>query len=422
MQRNKLDFLELIKSDATAALGCTEPIAVAYCAAECRRFFSEVPKKVSVITSKNIYKNGKHVYVPGSGRKGLDVACIMGLLHGNYKEKLLVLNSLTENEIRDSLKFLDENHICVSYEDFRPSIYVRVEVLAEKEVVAEIENSHTGLKKITVDGKVVFENETESCHCKLPEISLEEVLDMVDEVDVEKLDFIDQSIVLNMKAAYEGLSGDYGLGCGKSLNKIYNIDNNNCESSVKTRVLTAAAADMRMGGGNCPIITSGGSGNQGINVLIPVVVAAEENNIDDYKMKKAIFLSHAVNKYVKLFSGKLSGMCGCAIAAGVGSAAGITWMLGGSRNQILTSMKNMISDLAGMICDGAKDSCALKLSTCASESVIHSKMALNGIKVEDGVGVLGKDIEETIKNIGLLSTKAFPKVDDVVLEILAKEN
>ena len=190
------------------------------------------------------------------------------------------------------------------------------------------------------------------------------------------------------------------------------------DGPTKARILTAAAADMRMGGENCPIMTSAGSGNQGIGVVIPIYVIAQQNAIEKEKLLRALFYAHIINKYIKVYTGKLSAICGCAIAAGVGASIGITWMLGGNDDQIAGAASNMLSNLTGMVCDGAKETCSLKLSTASTESIFAAYLALEGVIARPNIGLLGNNIEQTIRNLGILSTKGFIDIDYIIVDII----
>ena len=241
---------------------------------------------------------------------------------------------------------------------------------------------------------------------------------MANIADINDLQYMKEGIALNTKVSNESLEGDYGLNVGKTLKYLQekNIIGNDIITNIK--IATSAAADMRMGGGSLPVMTSGGSGNQGIGVILPIYLVAQKENIEEEKMLRAIFLGHIVNKYAKVYSGKLSGMCGCAIGAGVGVCAAITYMLDGTNEQIKGSSNNLLANLTGMICDGAKDNCSLKLSSCVSEATMCAYLALNNIIVRNNVGIVSDTIENTIKNVGILCNKGFVKSDEVLLDLI----
>lgn len=422
---NKL--ISSVKEDSTRALGCTEPVAIAYTAYEAgRRIKDDKIKKLTISTSKSIYKNAKSVKIPNTkGRHGIDLAGAIGL----YSKDLdiaptLIFESLTEEILDKSLKLVDDGLVEVKYLANTPNIYISIKVETENSnVEAIVENGHTKLKEVLVDGNLVFsadeekETEEKTDDFNFRDLSLEKLKSIVDQADPKDLMFTLEGIEVNKKAAQEGLKG-YGSKLGKTLQGLR--DKKIIEDNVltETRILTAAAADMRMGGGQCEVFTSGGSGNQGIGVILPISVVGKHENISDENLAKALFFAHVLNKYVKEYSGKLSGICGCAIGAGVGAAAGIVYMLGGDEKQIAGACSNLYGNLTGMICDGAKESCSMKLSTCAEESVVAAYLALNGMITDANVGVVGGSIEETILNVGKLSKEAFTQVDEVVLDII----
>ena len=215
-----------------------------------------------------------------------------------------------------------------------------------------------------------------------------------------------------------GINEGKGLKLGAGLKRLQ-CDGKLCNDvSTQARILTAASADIRMGGGDCPIMTSCGSGNQGLGVVLPITVVAEENNISREKLIRSVFFAHVINKYVKVYTGKLSSMCGCAIAAGIGASAGISWILGGNDEQIGGACQNMLSNLTGMICDGAKETCAFKLSTSAGEAVLAAYLANEGIIVKPNVGIIGDSIEDTIKNVGILCKDGLTCADTVIVDII----
>lgn len=312
----------------------------------------------------------------------------------------------------------------VKYLENTPNIYISIKVETENSnVEAIVENGHTKLKEVLVDGKSVYSGADDQRDqgsekaFNFRDLSLEKLKTIVDQADPKDLMFTLEGIEVNKAAAEEGLKG-YGSKLGMTLQGLR--DKNIIADNVltETRILTAAAADMRMGGGQCEVFTSGGSGNQGIGVILPIAVVGKHENISDENLAKALFFAHVLNKYVKEYSGKLSGICGCAIGAGVGASAGIVYMLGGDVNQIAGACSNLYGNLTGMICDGAKESCSMKLSTCAEESVVAAYLALEGMITDANVGVVGGSIEETILNVGKLSKEAFTQVDEVVLDII----
>lgn len=417
------ELLEIVKENSTPALGCTEPVAVAYAGAVAKKYFKGDVSTIEILVSKNIYKNGKSVIVPGTGESGLALAGSLGFLGGNSDKGFMVLENVEKKYVDSAKALIKDNIIKLGIKEGTPDIYIDFIARGKESAVETIvQDGHINLVKVVVDDKEVYNKNTSNEEIPkndiLKELDFKIMRQVAEEVDLEDLDFIKHGIIQNYKAAKEGLTNHYGLGVGSSLEKLEKNGLVKIDIPRKARILTAAAADMRMGGGNCEIITSGGSGNQGIGVILPIMIVSEELDIDEEKMIRAAFFGNLVNCYVKAFAGKLSGMCGCAIGAGIGATVGVTWMLGGDDEQIEGACNNMFANISGMICDGAKDTCSLKLCTSAEEAILSAFLALNGTIVNPKIGIVGKDVEETIKNIGYLSRKAFTTVDDVMIDIL----
>ncbi|MDY6555372.1 L-serine ammonia-lyase, iron-sulfur-dependent, subunit alpha, partial [Clostridioides difficile] len=250
---------------------------------------------------------------------------------------------------------------------------------------------------------------------------LKELRQICEKISIDEIQFVKEGIEMNKSAAYAGLKSDLGLRIGSTLTRLNAEGRLNIDVFTKARILTAAACDMRMGGGVCPIMTSGGSGNQGIGVILPISVVADFENIGEEKLIRAVFFAHIINRYVKMYTGKLSSICGCAIAAGVGASAAITWMLGGDDEKIAGSCSNMLANLMGMICDGAKDTCSFKLSTSAEEAVLTAYLAMEGVMPEKNVGVIGNSIEDTIKNLGYLCEEGLDHADSAIINIINRK-
>lgn len=417
------DLIRVIKEDSTPALGCTEPVAVAYAAAVAKDYAKGALQQMEVAVSKNIYKNGKSVLIPHTGKYGLDLAAAVGFTGGDASQGFMVLTTVQPQDLAEAEQMLEDGKIRLHFVPDTPDVYVKIQAEADNAVRVLVQDGHTNLMRVSVDGKLVYEAEAnltrESVGRRfLRELDFKELRRIAETVPAEDIAFIQEGIDMNMYAAERGLEGGVGLGMGEKLNRMQKEGRLAMDAGMRSRILTAAAADMRMGGGECPIMTSGGSGNQGLGVILPVYIVAQEHALSEEQTRRAVFFAHAVNEYVKSYSGKLSGMCGCAIGAGIGATAAITWMLGGNDEQIAGACNNMFANLSGMLCDGAKNTCSLKLSTSAGEAVLSAHLALENMFVSPNVGVVGNTIEETIQNIGRLSRQGFSEVDDVMLEII----
>lgn len=418
------ELINIVGEDSTKAIGCTEPVAVAYAANVASSYINNDDiSKIILKVSKNIYKNGKAVKIPNTGNHGLDLAASLGAFTNESKKPFLVFSNLTDKEIDKARNFTKANNVDVNYIDNVPDIYIEARLITkDNDVTSIISNSHSHVIKIIKNGEVIIDNpfiKDKKSSFSIKNMTFEQLAAIVRNMDINDIDFVLEGIYVNMDAAQEGLKG-YGLNLGKKLNELK--ENNILPDNfiTDTRILTAAAADMRMGGGPLPIMTSGGSGNQGVGITLPIYMVAKKENLDDETLARGLFFAHIINRYVKEYAGKLSGLCGCAIGAAIGSCAAIAFMLGGSEEEIAGACTNIFANITGMICDGAKESCSMKLSTSAEEAIIAAYLALNGVVSQANVGIVGKNIEETIANIGKLSHQGFKTADEVILEIIDK--
>lgn len=419
------ELINIVKEDSTKAIGCTEPVAVAYAANVCSQYLEKSDIcKIDLEVSRNIYKNGKAVKIPTTKAAGLDLAASLGAFSKKCDQPLLVFSNLTEEEIKKAKDFVDNNLVTVKYLENVSDLYIEVKIFTKEESARVIiSDSHTHIYQIWKNEELIFDDpikDTGKSAFSIKNMSFEELSIIVKEMDLDDIYFVLEGVDVNLDAAKEGLKG-YGLNLGKKLNtlKENGILPDNFVS--QTRILTAAAADMRMGGGPLPIMTSGGSGNQGIGIIIPIYMVHQYENLSFDTLTRGLFFAHVINRYVKEYSGKLCGMCGCAIGAAIGASAAIAFMLGGDKTQIAGACTNVFANLTGMVCDGAKESCSMKLSTSAEESIIAAYLSLNGIITDKNVGIVGDSIEDTISNIGKLSHEGFSKADDVMLEIINNE-
>ena len=416
-------LLNMVKQDTVPALGCTEPVAVAYAAAMAKKYLTGTIDNIEIIVSKNIFKNGKSVIIPNTNEWGLDLAGALGVIGGNSDNCLMVLKDIDDDTIETAHRMIKDGKIKVDYIENTPDIFVNIVVKSSKELVEVIlANNHTHIEWVKVDGEIVFEKsldkEDKISADFLKKMTFKKIREICETIPFEELKFIEEGIEMNKRAAERGMKEGKGLKIGATFKKLQEEGKLCADAPTQARILTAAAADIRMGGGDCPIMTSGGSGNQGLGVVLPITVVAEENHIEKERLVRAIFFAHLINKYVKIYTGKLSAMCGCAIAAGMGASAGISWLLGGNDVQISGACQNMLSNLTGMICDGAKESCAFKLSTSAGEAVLAAYLANEDIIVRSNTGIIGDSIEDTIKNVGTLCRDGFTEIDSEIIDII----
>lgn len=416
-------LLNMVKDETVPAIGCTEPVAVAFAASFAKKYMNNEIENMDILVSKNIYKNGKSVILPNTQEWGLDLAAALGVIGGNSEDGLMILKNINLNLIEKAHKMIDEGRITVNYLDNSPDVHVEVILTnSEEKVELILTGKHNHIETVVYNGQKVYEDKLEegkaASYTILKDLRFKEMRMIAEDIDLEDIKFIEDGIKMNKEAAENGILGGKGLKLGAALYKMQKQGKLNSDPSMRARILTAASADARMGGSDCPIMTSAGSGNQGLGVVLPIVVIAEDNEIEQERLLRAIFFAHIINKYVKIYTGKLSAMCGCAIAAGIGSTSAIAWILGGNDEQIAGAATNMLSNLTGMICDGAKENCALKLSTSAGEAVLSAFIALEDIIVKPNIGIVGETIEDTIKNVGILCKEGLIQANDVIVGII----
>lgn len=415
-------LLEVVKSETIPAVGCTEPVAVALAASTANKYVEGKINSVHISVSNNIYKNGKSVIIPNTNECGLELAAILGIIAGNPDNSMYIFKDIKEEHIKKAKEIIDEGKVFLNAVEGVQDVYVQIFIESEgKKVKLILSDSHSNISLIEVNGKIIFKNELNNKLNRsdfLNKLTFKQLRIISEEIPIEELEFIKDGINMNKNAAEEGLKQNKGLGLGASLLKLQHEKKISQDVSARVRILTAAAADFRMGGGNCPIMTSGGSGNQGLGVILPIDIVGEYLDLHMEKIIRAIFFGHAINNFVKAYTGKLSAICGCAIASGIGATAGIAWLLGGNDEQIAGAVNNMLANLTGMICDGAKETCALKLSTSGAEAVISAYLAVNGVIVAKNKGIVGETVEETIRNVGRVCKKGLYKVDEVMLDII----
>lgn len=415
-------LLQVIKNETKPAVGCTEPVAVALAAATAAKYLKEDFNKINIKVSKNIFKNGKSVTIPNTHKCGIDIAAALGAICGDSEAGLLVFKDVNDEYVMRAEQLIEAGQVEVTPLYGGDTVFVEANLQGKNNsATVIIRRAHTNIEKITVNDKVIFQEIDEEAKGVesdfIKNFTIKELREIAETIDIHELAFIKEGITMNKKAAMEGLKIKEGLKWGASLLKLQEEGIVGKDLANTARILTAAGSDIRMSGGNCPIMTSGGSGNQGLGVILPIVVVAEDKNICEERLLRAIFLAHGVNLFVKKHTGKLSAMCGCAIAAGIASSVGITWLLGGNEEQIEGTVQNILANLTGMVCDGAKESCAIKLSTSSAEAVISAYLALNNTVVPFKTGIIGNDVEKTIMNLEVLCKDAFVKVDDAMIDI-----
>ena len=417
-------IIEILRREAVPALGCTEPVACALACAKCKEVLGGVPEHLDVLVSGNIYKHGMGVGIPGTGMVGLPIAAALGAVCGKSEYGLEVLKDVNVGDNLQRAKDL-LSQVTVSLKmDAPDKLYA--EALATKgndKVKVIIAHTHTNIILVEKNGEELFKREfkldTTKKEDKGPELSVKRIWDFVLDVVVKDIDFVLQGAELNKAISAEGLQSEYGLQIGKTLKE--NIDKGLLEDDLLNRTLirATAASDARMDGCPKPVMTNSGSGNQGITVYLPVVVAAEKFGASREQLARALALSNLIAVHIHHYMGHLSALCGILIA-GTGAASAITYLMGGTYENMVNTIKTMCSNLTGMMCDGAKQGCALKVYSGVSAAVQAALLSMNGIKTNND-GIVEEDIERTIRNVGLIGTKGMEETDKTILNIMCNK-
>lgn len=419
-------IIALINREVIPAIGCTEPIAVALCTARAAELLAVRPEEIEVLLSANILKNAMGVGIPGTGMIGLPIAVALGALIGKSAYQLEVLRDVTPEAVEEGRRFIDEKRIKIALkEGIEEKLYAEVRVRAAgKSATAIIAGGHTNFVYEERHGEVLLDNRTTTAQTdegEEVELSLARVWEFAMESPVEELRFILETKRLNKAAAEISFEGDYGHAIGRTMRAAR--EQKIMGDSIFTRLLsyTSAACDARMAGAKIPVMSNSGSGNQGIAATLPVVVYAEEVEATEEQTIRALALSHLTVIYIKQSLGRLSALCGCVVAA-TGSSCGITYLMGGGFDQVVSAVKNMIANLTGMICDGAKPSCAMKLMSGVSTAVMSALMAMDGRCVTSVEGIIDDDVDCSIRNLTRIGRDAMNETDRIVLDIMTHKS
>ncbi|GIU21912.1 L-serine ammonia-lyase, iron-sulfur-dependent, subunit alpha [Shewanella schlegeliana] len=429
-------FLEAVKRDVVPALGCTEPISVALAAAiaidelgiknqACNATKDvKLDIKMDVAVSANLMKNGMGVGIPGTGMVGLPIAAAIGAIAGERSAGLEVLKKLTDNDVEAAKLMLANDQVTVGVADVANVLYAKVTVYYQQQTASvTIADSHTQVIAIEKNGEQCLltpQVETVKDSCKanpFTEAKLQDIYDFAMHAPQDDIRFIMQAKSLNDALSIEGLSGNYGLKIGATLvkNQAKGLLSGGLLTEVLTR--TAGASDARMDGAMMPAMSNSGSGNQGIAATMPVVASAEFLKSSEEQTIRALMLSHLTAIYIKSYQNKLSALCG-ATTASMGAAAGITYLLDGEIEQVSAAICSMIGDVSGVICDGAKTACAMKVSSSAGAAVKSALMAIDGIRVTGSEGIVADDVDQTIRNLATLANGAMTQTDVQILDIM----
>ena len=419
-------IVALMNREVVPAIGCTEPIAVALCTARAAETLGVRPERIDVRLSANILKNAMGVGIPGTGMIGLPIAVALGALVGRSEYRLEVLRDVTPEAVEQGRRYIDERRIAIALKEaIGEKLYIEVEVAAAGHTAAAIiAGGHTRFVSVTRDGETLLDRRTPSADAADKEevpLTFRRIWDFAMTAPTEELRFILETSRVNKAAAERSLAGEFGHCVGRTLR--CDRERRVMGDSIFTRVLsyTSAACDARMAGAMIPVMSNSGSGNQGIAATLPVAVYAEETHASEEQTVRALTLSHLTVIYIKQSLGRLSALCGC-VAAATGSSCGVTYLMGGGYAEAAAAVKNMIANLTGMICDGAKPSCAMKLTSGVSTALLSAMMAMDGHCVTPVEGIIEEDVDKCIRNLTAIGRDGMNETDRLVLGIMTHKS
>ena len=414
-------YLKILKEELIPAMGCTEPIALAYASAKAREVLGAEPQKIVARCSGNMIKNVRCVTIPNSGGlTGIETACVLGTVGGNAKAGMEVLEHISAEDRKRTTELLNAGVCQVEYLDSEIPLHFVIELQAEgHSAKVEVRHSHTNIVLIQKDGEDIYRKDDQQNQAAVTAdrstLSIENIRLFADEIEIDEIrNLYERQVRYNMDIAYEGISGNYGLGIGRIIRESY-------ADSVVTRMkaYAAAASEARMDGCEMPVIINSGSGNQGIASSVPVIVYAREKNLPTEKLYRALVFSSLLTIYQKEFIGKLSAFCG-AVSASCASAAAITYIVGGTNEQIKATIDNTLANIPGIICDGAKISCAAKIASSLDAAMMAHYLAMHDRGYEAYTGILKEDAGETISCVGYIGKVGMHQTDKEIIKMMLK--
>lgn len=417
-------IIDLIKREVIPAIGCTEPIAVALCVAKATETLGETPKKIEMNLSANILKNALGVGIPGTGMIGLPIAIALGALIGKSEYQLEVLRDCTPQAVEEGKKFIEQKRINIQQKRTSEKLYIEAICYGKTDkATAIITCGHTNFVYIAKNDEVFVNNQKKTSaqsSCDTVDLTLRRVYDFATTVPLNDILFILETAKLNKAAAESSFNGSFGHTLGNLLHSGAGDDILGETTFNRMIAYTSGACDARMGGAMIPVMSNSGSGNQGISATLPVVIFAEDHNKTQEDLARALILSHLTVIYIKQSLGRLSALCGCVVAS-TGSSCGITYLMGGNYEHIAFAVQNMIANITGMICDGAKPSCALKVATGTSTAALSAILAMNNKHVCGLEGIIDNDVDKSIHNMSKIGSESMLETDKLILEIMTSK-
>lgn len=422
-------ILNILKEEIVPAQGCTEPIAIAYVSAKAREILGETPEKINIYVSGNMIKNVKSVIIPNSqGMVGIESAVALGTIAGDEKEELMVISNLKEKDIEETKKYLLNNEINVIHENTDVKLYIKIEAFYKNEyAIVEIKHFHTNITKIEKNGNLLLDLICNDIDFKTTSedrsiLNIENIYNFAKNVDLKDVkEIFDDVVRLNSKIANAGLSGKFGVNIGSLIQK--SIEEGTYGDDIRNRCVSfvSAGSDARMSGCSLPVMTTSGSGNQGMTASLPIIKYCQEKKLSNEKLVRGLLFSHLATIHIKTNIGRLSAYCGVMCAASAVSGA-ISFLENANYDTVANSITNSLGNISGVICDGAKASCATKIATSIYAAFDSSMLALNNKFLHGGDGIISSNVEKTIKNIGILSHDGMKQTDEVILGIMQAKN
>ena len=415
-------YVQILKEELVPAFGCTEPISLAYCAAKAREVLETLPDRVEIHASGNIIKNVKSVIVPNTdGLKGIPAAAAAGIVGGNTAKKLEVIADVTSEQKRAMREYLERVPIEVKPLENGEKLDILVKVYAEgHSAEVRISRTHCNIAYIRRDGEMIYHEDAPASEGKSTKadrslLTIENIVRFAEDMDIADVkEVLDRQISYNYAIALEGMQNDWGANIGSTLVKTYGDD-----VKVKAKAYAAAGSDARMSGCEMPVIINSGSGNQGMTASLPVIVYAKEYHKSQEELYRALIVSNLCTIHQKTGIGRLSAYCG-AVSAGIGAGCGIAYLLGGDYEALCHTMVNGLAIVSGIICDGAKPSCAGKIAASVDAGILGYYMYKNGCEFKDGEGLVLKGVENTIRNIGQLSREGMKETDKEIIKLMCR--
>ncbi len=413
----------LLHREVIPAIGCTEPIAVSLCVVKACETLSSLPKRIEVLLSPNIYKNAMGVGIPNTGMTGLPIAVALGAVAGKSEYELEVLKDADSAAVERAKSYLKSADIKIDIDrQTTQMLYISVEVWSEDESAkAIIEGTHTNFTEVSLNGQILLSKQGESGNNAAEQdeqpLTLRDVYEYATTVDLEQIIWLKEAEKMNIGAAEVSFTGDYGHGLGRLMHTT--AKESIFGDTLFTKILsyTSGACDARMSGAMVPVMSNSGSGNQGISATVPVVIFGREKGVSEERLVRALALSHLTVVYIKQSLGRLSALCGCVVAA-TGSSCGITYLMGGEYREVCFAVKNMVANLTGMICDGAKPSCSLKVTSGVSTAVLSAVLAIEQRHTTSLEGIIDDDVDKCIANLTNIGRNGMRETDKLILKIM----